>query len=521
MRKINKVIIPAAVLTATTIAPLAVSTETYADIGLPYTYPYEVVVTNPDGAKSEKCNVDTIPKGAKLNVVYDYTNQDGETWMYVNDEVYGRCYVNRSDVDFADTTFDLSSVPEATPLSQYILTEESYLYKGPNERYGRNDDNYHLPAGIVVTSSYHDDVWMYVEYQGHTGWIYHYNIFQKSPKTANIPTDEWSRTIIPTHSTLELKDSPFEDGEVKNVISVEPLTEIPVSYYFNTSKFNGEVFIKTDQGSGWYSKNSMEHNVAFHTSEYNNKGITITDTSLMKDVDSEESFYTVPANTEYTASYYVGNGYMVEMFYIKANVGSTVIEGWANQEDLANALNGNEKDRTFDSEKQLYDKVNGDPIDVLEAGTYRIFNYHPVEDKENNSRYYWYYIGKQQSDGTYEKLGWIKDIDDGEIQEIEKKKEESVLITITNEEPEVYVYPIDEEPTQDTDGQIKNVLLWSLAGAGVLAIVIISSLLIVKKRKANDDTDGKNEPEAEKPTENEEADAEEKTDEPEVDNNAE
>ena len=503
MRKINKTIISIAIFVAATIVPLSISLETYADIGMPYTYSYEVVVVNPDGAETDNCRTNSrIANGTRVTVNYEKTGQDGKKLLYISDGEYEGCYINSSDIVYVEQTFDISSVPQANPIAQYILTEESYLYKGPNERYGRNDDNYHLPAGIVVTSSYHDDVWMYVEYDGHAGWIYHYNVFQNNPKTANVATDEWNRIIIPTRGTIELKDTPFEDGKVIGSINVEPLIEIPVSYYFNKGKFVAEVYINFGQYSGWYLKNSTDHSVAFRTNEYNDKGITVVNTSLTKDVDSEEGFYMVPANTEYVASYYVGNGYIAEKYYIKATVGSTVVEGWADYNDLATALNEGEKDRSYDNKKQLYDAVNGNPIGVIEAGVYRVFNYYPVNDKESNNYYYWYYIGKQNSDGVYEKLGWVKDVDDEEIQEIEKKKKNSILATIINEEPETYVYPITEENSQGNDELVKNMLLWSLVGASVLAAVIIVSLLIAKKRNDNNDKDGKNEVKSEETVEN-------------------
>lgn len=524
MKKLNKILSFAIVFATIFSVPLLPPQETYADISAPYTYAYDVIVTNPNGAKADDYgkNTVTIPEGTRLTIEYEYTDGNSETIMVISHENgdYGNYRVKASDVDYAEKDFDMSSVPRMdSTLSQYILTDESYLYKGPNERYGRNDDNYHLPSGIVVSSSFYDGVWMYVEYDGHTGWIYYYNIFEKHPKTANIATDEWTRSFITTRNKIELKDSPYEDGQVIATINVEPLSEIPVTYYFSTGKFSSEVYIVYGQYSGWYHKDYLSYDIAIR--EENKTGMTIKEVGVTNAVDSSSVVSAVPANTEFKILYTSNEGLDGKegKSYIKVNSGALNTEGWIDNKEFADSTyyqGSGYRKKTLDYDQQIFNVVNGESVGTVEPGAYYALYYYTVPSGDNNTANSetWYYLAEQTSEedkNSYDKIGWIKSLTDDEIKELEKKRREELEALIANEEPEE-IAPV-EKPESPKD-QTENILLWFLIGAGLISIAIIISLLIIKKRKQNnkgsEETSEKSEPANEKPEETGNSDADDK-----------
>lgn len=482
--------------------------DTYADMGAPYVYSYDVIVTNPNGAEAKKGNETiTIPNGTRLTISYDYTNQDDESYMITSydDENFKSFTIRASDVDYAESEFDMSSISKSSSIAQYILTDESCLFKGPGERFGRNDDNYCLPANIVVSSIYHDDLWMYIEHDGHSGWIYYYNVYNKNPKTANLATDEWSKTFITTRNKIELRNTPYEDGEVVATINVEPLSEIPVTYYFSTGKFTSEVYIVYGQYSGWHLKNTANYDVAFRSKDYRDSGITIRETKVTEDVDSDLGAYTVPANTEFRVLYTSGNGSYnqgEDKSYVRISSGNTTREGWIDGKDYANdtIYQNDYQKKTFDYEQPIFDAVEGRESGTIEAGTYNTLYYYSIFTNDNIERKTdvetWYFISNE--DG--EKLGWIKSLSDKEIRELEEKRREELEELMANEEPEdLYTYPISssDEWAKSTNDQIKNVMIWLVVGFGVIAATVITSLVVIKKKRENgnksekkDDTDG-------------------------------
>ena len=514
MKKNNRIpLIIGMILSALAFSPLLFTCNSYADISAPIIYEFDIIITNPNGAKarinSSSSEEIVIPVNTKLTVTYKQSNGDKTTFFTeYNDRPV---IVDGSDADYAENNFDLSTAEEKKPLSQYIITDESCLYKGPDERYGKNDDNYCLPANIVISSTRYDDVWMYIEHDGHSGWIEHYNLFQKNPKTANIAIND---TLITTRDKIELKDSPYEDGKVITTIEVYPLTEIPILYYFSTSKYISENYISYGEYSGWFHKDVTGYDIAF-TEDKNTikQGITIRDIkpSTTPDSDPEPEAKTIPANTEFKVLYSTGT-FKSPKSYIKTTVEGQNIEGWIDDTDRANSTEQNYKYRTVQLEvdQPIFDTVQGTETgEKVEPGTYAIFYFYYFR---NDTKETWYYIAKETSKDRnglqqYDTIGWIKALSDEEVKELKEQREKEIEEAITNQEPKESESLTETEPAHDENNLAKDVItiiIWSLVGIFYVIIVIVIILVIYKKRKnaSNDKTSG-TKPDTTKPSETE------------------
>lgn len=487
--------------------------NTHADVGPPYTYSFDVVVTNPDGAKTIKPRTVSvgsdgkqvisdeetvvIPVGTRLTIVSYYTDSNGVGKMSLGyqDEKCRGCTINSADVDYAEKDFDMSTLTKNPPISVYTITDDVYLYKGPHERYGKNDDNYHLPAGVVVTSVYYDGLWMYVEYEGHSGWIYHYTTFNNNSKVADVADDEWSRSFITTREKIELTDSPYDGGKVIATIDTKPLTELPVLYYIPLSKFNSKVYISYGQVSGWYYRKSASHDVASRGGQ-TEKAMTIKDTYLANFVDSESGDVAIPANTKAEILYTSGVTRDDTRYYIRSIVDGRTVEGWTDGNDLAENFFTTEngyREMKLEYEQDLFDVVGGKSGKKVEAGVYYALYYYRAitgegDGAESES---WYYISKQKT-GTngveYETLGWIKTLTDDEIEKLYKEKEKQLEERMSNRdlgETETYVN-FGDKKSDNPEMQILEVIIWFIVGFCLVVTPIVIVFVIIKKRQKND-----------------------------------
>ncbi|MBR3368705.1 hypothetical protein IKG45_02845 [Candidatus Saccharibacteria bacterium] len=528
MKKRNKLtLILTALFFAFSLTPFF-SVSTYADISAPYVYEYDVIVTKQGGAQLLESRYDqeknkivydeviTVPEKTRLTVVYDFSSADGEKMMSV--EYEGRNYLIRaSDVGYADDTFDLSTISKASsPLSVYTVNDESYLYKGPNERFGKVDGEYHLPAGIIVSADYYDGLWMYVEYEGHSGWIKHMHAWVGDRNTASIATDKWNRTFVTTRDKIDLKDAPNEDGKTIATLDVKPLTEIPVLYYIPSGKFSTYVYVSYGQYSGWYHKDSTTYDVAFQT-ENASEGVTIKETKITSVVDSESDSSTIPANTEFNVLYTASKGWYGQdgtKAYIRTKSNNNQFsEGWIDGKGYATGTykDGKYTEKVLNYDQPIFDSVDGKETgEYAKAGAYEILYYYTKAsgDQENTNTETWYYLGKQKKNSyDHEIVGWIKDLSNDEIKELEKAKREELEKQMENEDPDdLVLYKIPDEI--DPKATMIPTIIWFLVGSIVVSISIIVALAIakhIKKSKETDDSEPKtdekseeNEPKSEK-----------------------
>lgn len=446
-------------------------------------------------------------------------------------------YTFESDPNYNEEIFNNPNRTKMTPLSQYIINDESYLYKGPNERYGKNDDEYHLPSGIVVTSTYYDGVWMYIEYEGHTGWIYHYNTFaEKNPKTANLATEEYNNTFVTTLDRIELKSAPSKDSEIVATLDVTPLTTIPVLYYFSTSKTASWVYVSYGEYSGWYYKDILDYNVAFRKENGRDSCITIRETAATDTVKSDTTSFTIPANTKLIIPYYAVNNPYVgddDKEYVEYTLNNNKLSGWINSNDVAltTYYDGKYTEKILDRDQPIFDTVKGvETGKIAEAGTYDAVYYYKIRNTDTDEDEVWYYLRKNNPSAQYgwEEIGWTKALSDTEIEALEalEKQKQEEMETVVNKEESVEVEVlVEEDPNANTREQIISTIVWLLIGFGLLSATIIIVLIVQKKHETTKDNSSEpsepekpEEPESKEPTnepESKEAEPKESTDEPE------
>ncbi|MCR5832879.1 MAG: hypothetical protein K6G36_03050 [Candidatus Saccharibacteria bacterium] len=508
MKKTNKLALGLSLASAAVAAvPVILPRRASADMGAPYAYTFELVITNPNGAQCKDGNgktVKTLANGAKFKAMQDYGDTVSSNKIesyYVIDE---QCSVSPQDISMANKNFDLSTIEkETSPLKQYVINDEAYLYKGPGEQFGKVDDNYHLPKGIVVSADYYDGYWMYTSYEGHTGWINHFNIFQKHPNTADIATSEWNSNIITTRNKVELKDTPYEDGKVVATIETTPLTELPVLYVFNLSKYESQVYISYGDKAGWYHKNSLSYDIAFSVN--NNYSYAMVakegEATVSEFVDSGATIATIPASVEVRKIYTSNTASTNPNFYFEDETERSYVEwrdeagrhtGWVDNIVLADSISTGTKEQYAEIDRPILDAVNGKEIgETIAAGSrYYADYYYRVSDDE-----VWYHISFKNDTIT----GWIKGAPKAEIEELEKQKGKAIEDAITNPIPDIPTYDYAEAHDNST-----MTMIWLLVCAGLLAAAV-TALIIIRARRSGEktagDKDGDNKPSEDKPGE--------------------
>ena len=158
-----------------------------ADMGSPVLN-YEVRVSNADGAQTYdiiyKDNKDQV---VKEDVILKYdTVLKVEHEEKVNGTEYLSVFYKNKDTDRTEFTYvlasdvilnkdyDLEEYKNKDSINMVVFREGAYLYKGPSFRYDKVDGGYMLPVGAEIKTKYYDEVFAYVEYQGHKGWLYIY-----------------------------------------------------------------------------------------------------------------------------------------------------------------------------------------------------------------------------------------------------------------------------------------------------------------------------------------------------------
>ena len=493
---------------------LLLTHPSFADMGAPYVFPQKVIVSRENGITAHYTEYDQgkteekeiwIPQGTILTKTYSYT--DNTTKKEMMDTKYENhpLTIELDDVSYVDNEFNIDSLKDSadysyitTPLTKYIINDEVYLYKGPETKYGKVDDEYHLPAGIIVTSNLHDGMWMYVEYDNHSGWIMYNQLFSDNAGTANIATGE---PILTVKENIELKDTPDSNGKVIASFKAPQLTEIPTLYYFNASRFTVWYYVSYGQYSGWYYLDRENEYIDAHRPDGDSRSIVIRETNLTEKVESDKPIASVSPNTEVEIVYVATKG-VYEKAESKYYINYGNVSGWVNAGDIATETynNGRLGNKTLEFAQPIYETVDGaETPNVAEAGSYDVLcSYIAKDGPTTDDRVIWYLLVKNTSNnagdyryGQYEKIGWIKSMSEEEI-EAKKEQEEKELEeqmkknrVLEEEDLEEYIKNHYSEPEPEKPEEFENFIVWMIVGFGVLSVSIIIALILAKKHKKN------------------------------------
>lgn len=227
----------------------------FADIGMPSTVEYDVRVNNKDGAivynYDGKATDQVLPYDAKLTVIYEYTSQSKQKFASVryNNETYE---IKLEDVVVFSKDVDLDNFYKSEKTKKlYVFDENCYLYAGPSTLYGHVDGDVKVPVGTILEYQYSDDLWAYTEYNGVKGWVYHYTLvpthFDDIKSSVATVAENGSKLYVVNKIDSLLK-SPYSEEKVDVEIPVGE--EIEYDYYISYPK-RYAVHVKVDNKEGW------------------------------------------------------------------------------------------------------------------------------------------------------------------------------------------------------------------------------------------------------------------------------
>lgn len=232
----------------TLICILALPILVNADMGMPETYHYEVIMTNPNGVELEQYDGTkvTIPYDTKLTVHFEY-EKDGELYLDVEyNGAYGT--INSKDVKIYSEEIDFDYFSKNEYGVQLYTVDNVEMYKGPSTMYGKAGKI--IPKGVVLEYDYSDSMWAYVEYEGTKGWvfIFQYTDFSETALPCNVVNvaEEGQKLLV-------LKDgiTIYADRLRTNIAGKLEAGEYDIKY--NTATFikNRGYYVESEQLSGW------------------------------------------------------------------------------------------------------------------------------------------------------------------------------------------------------------------------------------------------------------------------------
>lgn len=148
-----------------------------ADMGSPMIIEYDATIKNPDGAKcyvwSNGKNTENgkINYGEKVRVIFEYTGENYAHVRYNNEEYQ----VKLSDLIVVDDSYDLqNSIKNGETqtlkkeMDAVILADEVSIKSGPAQAFKTLGT---IKKGTKLTYKYSQDAYIYVTYEGVSGWI--------------------------------------------------------------------------------------------------------------------------------------------------------------------------------------------------------------------------------------------------------------------------------------------------------------------------------------------------------------
>lgn len=452
-----------------------------ADVGLPFITPYEVRVNNVNGLAIYTINKEsvTLPYDTILTINY-------EMRFYNDDKLYGSTsynneeyYVDLSQVSVVLNERDTSGLTPHEEQTMYVYEEGAYLYKGPSKLYDKIDGNIMIPAGTIISFEYADEMWAYVEYDGHKGWVYIYQMIDVSPYGEGSCLVEINQGTKYTLKELHLTENP--DGDKENGVVVPAFTEVSYKYTYTPYAHKYAICIEYNGKEGWYIVEDFETADIYNYRDI--ELIAVKELPVYSEFRNENSevLTTIPVNAECNILYYATDDYWTETWcYISYNG----IEGWV-KEDYEND-NYSIEDYYFNSEyktivtykllvnKELYDTVDGNSAGtIIPSGTtlYRKY-YYNTENSE------WMYIYND----NYK--GWIK-YKYSDLEEIDRKENlENENITDIEE------IKNEEVAVQSGNGDINiqfislmNIIIICIVVALIISVLSIMILKVVNKKK--------------------------------------
>lgn len=248
-----------------------------ADMSAP-TFTYAVRVNNPNGAqaydtewaaKEEKL---IVKKDEKTGIVkYDTTlyvateeKIDGKDYLYVGFKKDTSDFIVKAeDVEVAKDRVNYKDYENSTPKTGVVFREGAYLYDGPSYKFGKTKDNYMIPVGTTIKSYYYDEIFAYVEVDGHKGWVYIYEYngdispygtlgyIASKPSDVSYP-EGYFNTL---YTAIDLKAYKELANEKSESVTIPTNTKLEIDLVYSYEPHNSAYRVKYNGDKYWVVRN--------------------------------------------------------------------------------------------------------------------------------------------------------------------------------------------------------------------------------------------------------------------------
>ena len=460
-----------------------------ADMGAPESYQYEVIVSNPQGAKvydwEGKATGKVIPFDTKITVGYEYLI-NGELYvdMYLDDEESSNItldgVIKSSDTKLFTEEIDFSKLSKNEDKTQYYAFLDTEMYKGPSTVYGKIE-NTTIPAGTTINFTYSSGgvefgggYWIYTEYKETKGWVFTYAMKDMSPYTIDCTV-----ALVEKGKIMIIGDQDIIDHKGNVVGKAKDLEEYEYSYIRQTYPKTSEYYIKNDKIEGWVSGTffgpSTEGAVHYNLGTY--LAVEKDSIELYEDYRQTKKVknLTIPYGTEYEEYYCVGvkineqDDFDEENIIQSCQVSYNGKKYWMDAE-IESLYYSSDITITTKEELSMYKYMdNTESLNItIPVNKTLVTKWSYLENYE--PRITWYYI---EYEGT---KGWIK-IDES-ISETEVEEE---VISPEEEEEEIV-----EEPTVENEEKSltpKQTAFIAIGVAVLLGVGALVTILLINKNK--------------------------------------
>lgn len=442
-----------------------------ADAYGPINTVYKAVITNPNGVTCTfEEGEDTFAYGEEItvyaNVVQDdkdmlmIESKSSQKYYMVGKFIYSRCYIPETDAE------PLGKENDAKLTSEYFVFKEgAYIYKAPNEKYGKASETM-IPVGTIIKTAPGGDMesWAYTEYNGITGYVFiwqdeHYGLDMKTSLASIYKGD---KKVLFFEDT-KLLDLP--NGEENGVV-IPSGSEITPKAYKEIKHEEGKncYYYETEYGNGWTCERKYE------TIGIKN-GIVIKDSKVYQEdeiFNGENTSIGQLKKHEIISTYVLDLSYYTPIYYtISEN-----IEGYFYENNI---ILEQEPTTINNGIYQLYDSYRGkllnkdivltDNITTKYYDSYIPVYYHNEECTET-----WYYLESENA--------WIT-IEEGDC-----------ASTVVEPEIEPEITP-EEEENQETENNEETpkkmntmtLLLIILGGTVCLSATTVVVIILINKKK--------------------------------------
>lgn len=449
---------------------LLIPTVAKADMGAPTYEHLEAIVSNPNGTITY--SGEKLEYGQKVSLQYE-EKKDTDMYYYSclnNDDK--KCYQILAK-DLSPLEYNLEDFKREKSIKMYAF-DNTKMYSGPASYY-EEIANIEIPVGTVLSSNYTTEEYMYVTYNGISGWVYRYSYGKYMNRQVSTLADyldnfgdayKQLKEAAYTIREVTLLDNPVGGKETGTKIPAD--TKLNVKYIYSHEPLAYYVYVEYQGNEGWILHDCQDEIwgdtqfVSLNNQTTIKFKVNKEKYSPLVELNVYDSIYegakiigTLSKGEEVDVEYYVVFGHLGEYYYIKSNKN----EGWIDfrySSKLDKKITGN---ITLNNKSNVYEKKGekSDPIATIDKYT-SIPYYDKYEDEDGNM---WYEIINYNGIS-----GWVLD-----------KSIEPQLPTI-------------DQSKVETKEEIDK-LYYILGGTIGLVVITWTTIVFVNKKKKTKDEDKK------------------------------